>query len=137
MLRPLTFADPDGALAHDWLPDVETPERQEAALHARVAAARLAWQFPDNPKLLGRLGRARVPTLVVWGECDRLLPRQHAEAYVQHLPNARLSVIADAGHYPYLTKPADLTRAVAGFVRTLANQPPASESGKRTSHGRA
>jgi pimeloyl-ACP methyl ester carboxylesterase len=124
-LRPLVFPDPESDLALAWLPDTEPPERLERTLRARVAAARLAWQFPYNPKLLGRLPRARVPTLVVWGDGDRLLPRQHAEAYVQHLPDARLAVIPAAGHYPYLTTPGELTREVAAFVRVVAARPPA------------
>ena len=123
-LRPLVFPDPDSDLALEWLPDAEPPERLERTLRARVAAARLAWQFPDNPKLLGRLHRTRVPTLVVWGERDELLPRQHADTYVQHLPDAHLAVIPNAGHYPYVTTPGDLTRVVQDFLRTVANQPP-------------
>src|SRR5207253_2039439 len=43
MLRPLLFTSPDGDLASEMLPDSFSPERVEAALHARVAAARLAW----------------------------------------------------------------------------------------------
>ncbi len=118
-LRPLVFPDPEGDLALEWLPDTEPPERLERTLRARVAAARLAWQFPYNPKLLGRLPRARLPALVIWGDGDRLLPRRHAEAYAQHLPTARLVVIAGAGHYPYVTRPRELAREVQAFVRTL------------------
>ena len=70
-----------------------------------MAAARLAWQFPYDPKLRGRLPRATVPALVVWGEQDRLVPVAHAHAYVNGLPDARLALLADVGHYPYLERP--------------------------------
>src|SRR5882672_11451288 len=73
MLRPLLFTSPDGDLAAEVLPDSFAPERMEGALHARVAAARLAWQFPYDRKLRGRLRRASVPALVLWGEADRLI----------------------------------------------------------------
>jgi pimeloyl-ACP methyl ester carboxylesterase len=46
MLRPLLFAEPLSELALETVPDIQPPERVESALHARVAAARLAWQFP-------------------------------------------------------------------------------------------
>src|SRR6185436_6525263 len=105
MLRPLVFATPEASLAQAWLPDAEPPERVESALHARVAAARLAWQFPYSPKLRGRLARARVPALVVWGERDRLVPPAHAQAYAEGLPDARLAIIPAAAHYPYLEAP--------------------------------
>jgi pimeloyl-ACP methyl ester carboxylesterase len=116
MLRPLLFRDPDGPLAHDWLPDNEPPERAERTLHARVAAARLAWQFPYAAKLRGRLARARVPALVIWGGRDRLVPLAHAHAYAEALPDARLVVLDDAAHYPYLEEPERFAREVAAFL---------------------
>jgi pimeloyl-ACP methyl ester carboxylesterase len=116
MLRPLVFADPDGALAQEWLPDAEPPERLEQALHARVAAARLAWQFPYSPKLRGRLPRAKVSALVVWGERDRLVPPAHARAYAEGLPDARLALIPDAAHYPYLEAPERFGEVVDRFL---------------------
>ncbi len=116
MLRPLVFADPESALAHEWLPDAEPPERVEAALHARVAAARLIWQFPYSRKLRGRLPRARVPALVIWGERDRLVPPAHGEAYAAGLPTARLIVLPATGHYPDLEAPAALAAAVAPLL---------------------
>jgi pimeloyl-ACP methyl ester carboxylesterase len=117
MLRPLLFTSPDGDLAAETLPDAFAPERIEGALHARVAAARLAWQFPYDRKLRGRLGRATLPALVVWGEQDRLVSVAHGHAYAEGLPNARLVVVPDAGHYPYLEQPEAFAAAVKGFLQ--------------------
>jgi pimeloyl-ACP methyl ester carboxylesterase len=116
MLRPLVFGAPDGELALETMPDLEPSERQEATLHARVAGARLAWQFPYDRKLYGRLRRADVPTLVVWGEQDRLVPRAHADAYLQGLPNAQLAVLPMVGHYPYLEAPEVFATEVGRFL---------------------
>ncbi|MBV9175318.1 MAG: alpha/beta hydrolase [Chloroflexi bacterium] len=119
MLRPLVFADPLGNAAQANLPDVEPTERFEQTLHARVAAARLAWQFPYDRKLRARLRRARVPALVVWGECDRLVSTEHARAYADALPHARLELIAQAAHYPYIEQPRAFADVVHGFVAEL------------------
>ncbi len=116
MLRPLVFADPTSDLAREWLPDVETPERLERALHARVAAARLAWQFPYSPKLRGRLGRAKLPALIVGGEQDRLVPVAHAHAYAEGLPDAHVALIPGAAHYPYIEAPEPFAHAVQRFL---------------------
>jgi pimeloyl-ACP methyl ester carboxylesterase len=116
LLRPLVFADPTSDLAREWLPDVETPERLERALHARVAAARLAWQFPYSPKLRGRLPRAKLPALIVWGEQDRLAPVAHAHAYAEGLPDAHLALIPGAAHYPYIETPERFAHAVQRFL---------------------
>jgi pimeloyl-ACP methyl ester carboxylesterase len=117
MLRPLLFADPTGAVAVEALPDVEPPERLEGTLHARVAAARLAWQFPYDRKLEARLRRITVPTLVIWGSQDHLVPVAHAHAYVDGLPDARLVVVPGTGHYPYLEAPEVFAQAIEAFVR--------------------
>jgi pimeloyl-ACP methyl ester carboxylesterase len=81
-----------------------------------VAAARLAWQFPYDPKLRTRLHRAVTPALVVWGECDRLVPREHGQAYAARLPNARLVTLPRAGHYPYLESPVPFAHEVLNFA---------------------
>ena len=112
MLRPLVFTDPASDLAREWLPDIETPERLERALHARVAAAHLAWQFPYSPKLRGRLPRAKLPALIVWGEQDRLVPAAHAQAYAEGLPDARVALIPGAAHYPYVEAPEQFAQEV-------------------------
>lgn len=116
MLRPLVFVDPDGELARGWLPDVEPAAEAAHALHARVAAARLIWQFPYAPKLRGRLPRARVPALVVWGGRDGLVPLAHAHAYAAGLPDARLAQVPDAAHYPYLEAPERFAAAVGEYL---------------------
>jgi pimeloyl-ACP methyl ester carboxylesterase len=116
MLRPLLFTAPDGPLACDVVPDQPQLEQVEAALHARVAAARLAWQFPYDRKLRNRLRRANVPALVVWGEQDRLVPIAHAHAYVHGLPDARLVIVPGAAHYPYLEQPEVFAEAIEDFV---------------------
>jgi pimeloyl-ACP methyl ester carboxylesterase len=116
MLRPLVFAEPEASLAREWLPDAESPERIESALHARVAAARLAWQFPYCPKLRGRLARAKVPALILWGAQDQLVPPAHAHAYAASLPDARVVVLPGAGHYPWLETPDRFAEEVERFL---------------------
>jgi pimeloyl-ACP methyl ester carboxylesterase len=117
MLRPLLFADATGGIATQVLPDVDAPDDVESGLHARVAAARLAWQFPYDRKLRARLARAKVLSLVVWGEQDRLVPVAHAAAYADGLPNARLQLVPGAAHYPYYEAPDAFAEVVLGFLR--------------------
>ena len=116
MLRPLLLADADVAHSLETRTDEPPPEMLERSLHARVAAARLAWQFPYDRKLLGRLHRATMRSLVVWGEHDRLVPVAHAAAYTRALPDARAEVLAEAGHYPYLELPELFGETVEAFL---------------------
>jgi pimeloyl-ACP methyl ester carboxylesterase len=46
----------------------------------------------------GEVGRILTPTLILWGEHDRLIPSETGRRLVTMLPDARLEVISDAGH---------------------------------------
>jgi pimeloyl-ACP methyl ester carboxylesterase len=78
-----------------------------------AATARLGWDpYLHNPKLRGRLGRIRCPTLVVRGGADTLVPAVHAETYAAEVPGARLHVLAGAGHLAQLERPDELAAIV-------------------------
>jgi pimeloyl-ACP methyl ester carboxylesterase len=69
-----------------------------------------------DPTLPFLLPRVHVPTLVVWGREDRIVPLECAEAYRRVLPAARLEIINQCGHYPQLEKPEEFTRLVGDFL---------------------
>ena len=63
-----------------------------------------------HPNLRRFLGRINNPALVVWGEEDRLLPASQAPLFVDALPDARLILVEDAGHFVMPEKPGTLTQ---------------------------
>src|SRR5260370_6908229 len=70
--RGLLFADPESVVARQIVPDAPPPERLEAALRGREAAARLLWNPagpPPHPP--GRPRRAKAPTPGVLAPPDR------------------------------------------------------------------
>jgi pimeloyl-ACP methyl ester carboxylesterase len=83
----------------------------------REAAARLTWKpFMHNPALRRWLHRIAVPTLVLWGESDRIVRPDYGRAFQQAIPGARFELIAAAGHYPYLERPDDFVASVTAFL---------------------
>lgn len=62
----------------------------------------------------------RVPTLVIAGTEDRLTPPAHAQALVDLLPDATLTVLAGVGHQAPLERPAEVVEAISGHVRAVA-----------------
>ena len=60
--------------------------------------ARLLWEHPYDTKLPRYLHRVTMPTMLVWGEDDRLLPVQNAELWRQHIPKVNFQVFKGAGH---------------------------------------
>ncbi|HYB43671.1 MAG TPA: alpha/beta fold hydrolase, partial [Candidatus Methylomirabilis sp.] len=115
--RQLLFAEPASPLAMALVPDAPPPERLEAALRGREAAARLLWNpHAQYRKLTSRLGRIAAPTLVVWGAHDRLLPRALGEAYQRGIPGAALAVLDGCGHLPPLEQPERFARVALDFL---------------------
>ena len=61
-----------------------------------------------SPSLIHLLPRVNVPTLIVWGENDRIVPVSAGERISSAMPDARLEVIAGAGHMPHIEKPDEV-----------------------------
>lgn len=62
------------------------------------------------------LEHIRVPTLILWGDRDRWIPIEHGEALAREMPDARLVVMAGAGHNPMVDRPGDFNRIVLEFL---------------------
>jgi pimeloyl-ACP methyl ester carboxylesterase len=78
-----------------------------------------------------------VPTLIVWGDRDAVIPVEHGHAAHQLMPGSRLEVVEGAGHFLPIERPELLDRLLRDF---LATTKPANVSSKRwqevlTSHG--
>jgi pimeloyl-ACP methyl ester carboxylesterase len=66
--------------------------------------------------LLTRLEQADVPTMVLWGDADSVLPASHFHAAVDALPNADSHLFPDTGHMPQLERPEEFAELAAAFV---------------------
>lgn len=66
---------------------------------------------------------ADLPTLIVWGEHDPLIPVAHAVRAHEMMPGSRLEIFAAAGHYPYLDDPERFAALVLDFMQTTVPQP--------------
>ncbi len=67
--------------------------------------------------LLDELPRLTMPTLVVWGERDRVLPVSQARAALARLPEGSIEIISDCGHLPQVEWPDRFLQALDGFLR--------------------
>lgn len=98
-------------------PATLTPE-QIAVRQANMMTMRLVAGEPymHDPELLRRLGDVRVPTLVLWGESDRIVTPAYGEAYAAAFQNARFERIKGAGHLPQLEQPAATFKRIDAYV---------------------
>jgi pimeloyl-ACP methyl ester carboxylesterase len=116
-LRELLFHDPGGYVAQMVMQDNPDEEKMLSVYQNMTALARLVWERPYNPKLARRLARVRCPTLLVWGESDRLVPPAYGKAYLQHIPGAELKLLPQCGHLPMFEKEKEFVETVAAFCK--------------------
>jgi pimeloyl-ACP methyl ester carboxylesterase len=61
---------------------------------------------------------AKLPTLIVWGERDPIIPADHGRAAHAAIPGSRLEIFEGAGHFPHREHPVRFVAALEDFVRT-------------------
>jgi len=61
---------------------------------------------------------SQVPTLIVWGACDRLIPVGHGRAAHARIAGSRLAVFEGVGHFPHCEAPERFVETVLDFVDT-------------------
>src|SRR5579871_2746873 len=91
-LAEALYRDRDSAAARAT---AKAPEGQQALIaymleraQSMAAAARYLWPIPDRG-LSKRLHRVRTPTLIVWGQADRVVPVAYAAEWQQRIPGSR------------------------------------------------
>jgi len=86
----------------------------------REMTTRVAWKpYLFNPGLPHLLPSVGIPSLVVWGKDDKQVPLNCGELYVEALPNARLEVFENCGHYVEIEKPDQLAKLTIDFLSGL------------------
>ncbi|WP_340374675.1 alpha/beta fold hydrolase [Streptomyces sp. SS7] len=63
---------------------------------------------------------AGMPTLLLWGDRDSVVPVRHAHRAHEAMPGSRLEIFEGAGHFPFHTDPARFLALVEEFTRTTA-----------------
>lgn len=69
-----------------------------------------------NPKLHLRLHRIKVPTLLLWGEEDRLAPLDYGRKYAAAMAHAELETLSACGHRIYRDRPEAAAASILKFV---------------------
>jgi pimeloyl-ACP methyl ester carboxylesterase len=114
-----TVADPEGTPEFSGIYGGEmTPEQFELFEDARAETARIGWEpFMYNPSL-GHLleGVQDLPTLLIWGQKDAIVPRGCLAAYQQAIAGAQVAEISGVGHRPEIENADRFVRIVQAFL---------------------
>jgi pimeloyl-ACP methyl ester carboxylesterase len=94
-----------------------TADEADRALVNRYAAAKLGWE-PRwfSPALERWLHRIKVPTLVMWGAEDRLLPVQYAEVWRREVPDVTVEIIPACGHLLHVEQAEQVANRLLAFM---------------------
>jgi pimeloyl-ACP methyl ester carboxylesterase len=107
----------DQTLAEQVIARTLLPEREDLMLRERQTAAKLMWQPRSyDPHLAKWLHRIDVPTLVLWGENDKLFPREYASEYQRLIPGSKAVLLPDCGHLPNLEKADEFVGQLTRFI---------------------
>lgn len=60
---------------------------------------------------------AHMPTLIVWGDRDKIIPIEHAHQAHAVMPNSRLAVMEGVGHFPHAEDPERFVEILVDFLR--------------------
>jgi pimeloyl-ACP methyl ester carboxylesterase len=105
----------------DLLDSVVAGARDPVAIRANLAELRALMSpggFRSSTRLRhDELRQLSVPTLMIWGDRDPVVPLEKARAAAADIPRARLEVLA-AGHVPQLAHPERVAALLAEFART-------------------
>lgn len=100
-------------------PEVVDEVRNLASAQKPTAIIEALRALRDRPDATPELGRIVVPTLIVVGAEDTLTPPDVAQAMASRIPNARLEVIAGAGHLANLERPDAFNAALRSFLQAI------------------
>ncbi|HEY1574679.1 MAG TPA: alpha/beta fold hydrolase [Pseudonocardiaceae bacterium] len=104
-------------------PSAMSEEQLAAMAGNRSALATYGGTSMTDPTLRGRLAGITVPTLVLWGDSDRIVDPDFGRAYAAAIPGSSFLVLADTGHVPQIETPDALLRAIGtGAVRVVGPQ---------------
>jgi pimeloyl-ACP methyl ester carboxylesterase len=105
MSTAMLFAQPSRVPA-EFFTEQHALGRRPGQLEASTAMARALFDANGQREvLLDQLPTLTMPTLIIWGGCDYVLPASQAQAAVDRLPHGRLALLADCGHLPHAECP--------------------------------
>jgi len=117
--RPSLFADPNGEAAQRFFGVPSDPAERADVLTqliwAQACTGKFVWPIPDRG-LKNRAHRIVAPTLIVWGQADRIIAPAYAAEFAKAIAGAQTALIDKAGHLPHLEQTDAVVQAVRGFL---------------------
>ncbi|MEO9308000.1 Alpha/beta hydrolase [Nitrosotalea sinensis] len=70
----------------------------------------------NAPDIHDKLASITIPTLVIWGRDDKLIPFEYSQQFVSTIPNCEFVAMDGCGHSPYVEDPEELAKIITKFL---------------------
>lgn len=105
-------------LVYEYAKILDLPKAQESLLRSAKKIS-----LDDTLKLEKMFQKIDVPTLIIWGEKDRIIPLGYGYRFKRDIPNAQLAVIPRCGHAPQEECPKECAKFIAKFLKKKFSSP--------------
>jgi pimeloyl-ACP methyl ester carboxylesterase len=104
-------------ITEDQVDAYAAPIASEGGRHALLQTARQCVPA-DSDEIIAKLPSIKVPSLILWGKEDGVIPLIVGELLAQALPHSTLEVIQQCGHIPQEEKPIETIASISRFMAT-------------------
>ena len=121
-LPAMLFHDPKSPLAQMMIAMPWDDQELLTAMYVErtrrfSTASKFLWPIPDRG-LKKRAYRIAAPTLLLWGESDKVIPPVYAREFKKYIRNSRVHLIKEAGHMVMYEQPAEFDKVVTEFLKS-------------------
>jgi len=118
-LLPYIVHDPESAAVREAFPTPQSPDDMIEMMYQRIqshaSAGKFLWPIPERG-LSRRMHRITSPTLIVWGESDRLVAPSYAEDFRSSIADSRVVIMKECAHLPMFEKRDEFVSLVTEFL---------------------
>lgn len=110
-----SFRDRDSYVSH--FGEEPTPEMRELWDHSREMTARVSWKpYLFNRRLEPLIEDINIPTLLIWGEQDNVVPTSVSEQFSSAMGNASAVIVPNAGHVVEIEEPETVAQLIREHI---------------------
>lgn len=117
ILKTRVYVD-DAYVTEEVVDSFMVVNKTENGRSAPVWVLRAMGSYPTIP--IEEIQDISAPTLVIWGEEDRILPVSHAKLFSRDIEHAEMIIIPDAGHVPMEEKSGEVNDSIRAFIDELS-----------------
>lgn len=117
----LAYANPK-AVTDELIDILAKPTQDRGAANALTALV-IAQNNPNySPNVKKLLSSLTIPTLMIWGDKDKIIPPKLASEFVRHNENIQLLTFKNVGHFPHYECPEQVNKVILDWIESVSSE---------------